>query len=441
MKTLCLSKKNITLNKRKNILLVVTLIFLTNMALAQEPCEPFIQILENESDLIVKEGRVGTIVLERDRLCPGQEIYVQLEFLDGTAIRGVNYQAERFEYAVFKNTFTTAVRFEILNNEEWDEGFEFYVRLRYSEVGTVKDQTITIRTENANPLVKLDLPRSLKEPREGSKTVPLRVFLNQPAEFAFEGKLRIVPVSATYMKDYVGPSPDQLLTFFLLEGDNEFIFPEDKLIKILADDEKENPEDIMFIIESIDGTKPDKYVYDFTILDFQDNDFYRIKFNSNISLGEPPVTIEINYSIEIEARPDNESGQLENSNITSPRYKYIIKSPEGEIPQPKTEPGNVVILNIANNDNSLESLLLKFDPSPQEILPYVPMPQYLFMSTFGLLHQSQMQSSGNAPTFLFQNFSKVNQNSWKKEFNRTVAQDDGSIKENTTIEVQIIESD
>ncbi len=130
--------------------------------------------------------------------------------------------------------------------------------------------------------------------------------------------------------------------------------------------------------------------------------------------------------------------KLDSCNKATPSYTHkIIGYP---VP-PKTRPGLLSVSAIIKDDN-LDRFRLEFVESPIEIYPYSPQPLYLFMSSFGKLHEDEFititqPGSSAYPAFDFKLMKKKSDKKWQAIYKRSLREGGSeALREVTTLTLE-----
>lgn len=398
------------------------IIFILTLAQVQaQTCQPVIDIT-NSTITTVREGhdqktKLVDVAVEMDRYCPGEAVGMTLLVLSESAVVGEHLQiAEVNTLVIPAGQISSSLSIGIIGDDEWNEDRTFSVKLINPTHGSVNLSQTGFVITNDDPKITMIIPAKVKEPRLGTKEVPMRVELSMPADRLVTGEIEIRGLSATQGDDF---SSSQSIGFELLPGETSFEFLPNSFA-VLSDDLKEKSERVTFFMNTVKGASAYPEQVNLFIEDPAPQ--YRATIESAVSgVADARVAMISTYKHTLELTETEENSGLFQSKASAPSYSHRLIG----IPMtPVTRPGLVAANAIIKNDQ-LERFRLEFVVSPVEIYPYSPQVLYMFMSSFAKLHEDEFititrPGSSSFPAFDFKSMKKTEEKTWEGLYKRSL---------------------
>jgi len=386
-----------------------------------ETCNPVIDITTGPLTSVT-EGHDGNVKLvdvtvEMDRYCPGETISMTLLVLSESAVVGEHIQIDEVNTLVIPaGQISAGLSIGIIGDDEWNEDRTFSVRVINPILGSVNLAEASFVITNDDPKIAMIVPATVKEPRTGTKPVPLRVELSMPADRVITGEIEIRGLSATQGEDFAS---SHSIGFELLPGETFFEFLPDTFV-VLSDDLKESSERVTFFMNTV--TNASAYPEQVNLFIEDPSATYKATIESVVSgVAEARVAMISTYKHTLELMESEETPGLFLSAPSKPSYTHRLVG----VPfTPTTRPGLVAVSAIVNDDQ-LTRFRMEFVESPVEIYPYSPQPLYLFMSSFGKLHEDEFitltrPGSSAYPAFDFKQMKKTGEKTWEALYQRSL---------------------
>jgi hypothetical protein len=417
------------------------IIFILTLTQVQaQTCQPVIDIA-NSTITTVKEGhdqktKLVDVTVEMDRYCPGEAVSMTLLVLSESAVVGEHLQiAEVNTLVIPAGQISSSLSIGIIGDDDWNEDRTFSVKVINPTHGSVNLAQTSFVITNDDPKITMIIPEKVKEPRLGSKEVPLRLVLSMPADRLVTGEIEIRGLSATQGDDF---SSSHSIGFELLPGETTFEFLPNSFA-VLSDDLKEKSEHVTFFMNTVKGASAYPEQVNLFIEDPAPQ--YRATIESVVSgVADARVAMISTYKHTLELTESAENSGLFQSETSAPSYSHRLV---GVPMTPVTRPGLVAANAIIKND-LLERFRFEFVVSPVEIYPYSPQVLYMFMSSFGKLHEDEFISitrpgSSSFPAFDFKAMKKTGEKTWEGLYKRSL-RDGGSeaLREVTKLKLEEI---
>lgn len=421
------------------LLVFLSFFFFINLVHALT-CVPVLS-LKNPALSSAKEGHDKKIsfldvTVEMDRYCPGENVSLTLLVLSSSAVVGEHLQAEETNTVVISSgQIASVVSIGIIGDNDWNEDRQFSVRIINPSHGSVSLAQSDFLITNDDPKIFMNFPGSVKEPKQGAKSVPLKLQLSTPAERVISGEIEVRGMSATKDEDFI---TSHTIGFEFLPGESEFEFLPDTL-KVLSDDIKEKSEQITFYMNKAIGGSPYPEQVSLSIKDPTPD--YRLTIQSIIKgISDAQIAMISNYQHSVLLTESEAATGEYISEASAPKYSHQVT---GFPSAPATQPG-LLSANVILQDNVLSRLRLEFIESPTEIYPYSPQPLYMFMSSFSKLHEDEFITITNPgesdyPAFDIKQMKKVSDNKWQANYKRSLSEDGAeALQESTTLTLEEI---
>lgn len=415
--------------------------FVLTLSQAQaQNCQPVIDI-SNAAVSSVKEGhdrnvKLVDVAVEMDRYCPGETVSMTLLVLSESAVVGEHLQiAEINTLVIPAGQISAGISIGIIGDNEWNEDRTFSVRVINPSHGYVNLAQARFVITNDDPKITMIIPSKVKEPRLGIKQIPLRVELSMPADRIIRGEIEIRGLSATQGDDFAS---SHSIGFELLPGDTYFDFLPNTFV-VFSDDLKENSERVTFFMNTV--TNASAYPQQSNLFIEDPSAQYRAIIESVItgmSGGQIAMISTYKHSLEL-TESDTTSGLFE-SEFSAPSYTHRLV---GVPITPVTRPGLLAISSVINGEK-LERFRLEFVEAPVEIYPYSPQPLYMFMSSFGKLHEDEFititrPGTSPYPAFDLEQMKKTGEDKWEGRYQRNLREGGTEVlREVTTLKLQAI---
>lgn len=415
--------------------------FILSLTQAQaQNCQPVIDIT-NAAVTSVKEGhdrniQLVDVAVEMDRYCPGEAVSMTLLVLSESAVVGEHLQiAEINTLVIPAGQISAGLSIGIIGDDEWNEDRTFSVRIINPSHGNVNLAQSSFVITNDDPKITMIIPSSVKEPRLGMKEVPLRVELSIPADRIVRGEIEIRGLSATQGDDFTS---SHSIGFELLPGELSFEFLPSTFV-VLSDDLKEKSERVTFFMNTV--TNGSAYPEQTNLFIEDPAAQYRASIESVVSgLDGTRVAMISTYKHNLELTESDETEGLFLSEASAPHYSHRLP---GAPITPVTRAGLLQASSVINGE-TLERFRLEFVESPVEIYPYSPQPLYMFMSSFGKLHEDEFititrPGTSPYPAFDFTQMKKTGEKKWEARYQRSLSEGGSEIlREVTTLKLEEI---
>ena len=395
--------------------MLALLSFLFSFTTLAQVCEPVIT-LKPESAIVLKEGHrqeqaVSGVYLEMDRYCPGESVSVTVLLRSGSALIGEHVRAEEINQVVIPaGQIVGFLSFAVVGDNEWNEDRTFSVQAINPSHGTVSISTIDFSIKNDDPQISIVVNEQVTEPRLASKSVSLSVRLSMPAEQRITGEVEFREQDATRGVDFEAPYSH---SFEILPGETEYTFLPNTLV-VYADDEKEKTESLRLFLNAITNATPSN---ESALILIKDPKNFRVSFTSQIQgISENRVAMTSSYAVSGETTIEATDGALVSLDLV-PSYAHTVSG----LPGPVRVSAGKVRLSVKFTDERLVRLRLEFVESPFEIYPYMTQRLFMFMSSFGKLHEDEfitIQSPGTSPypAFDLKKIQATAAGEWKAQY-------------------------
>lgn len=415
--------------------------FLLTLSHAQaQSCQPVID-LTNTAVATVKEGhdrniQLVDVAVEMDRYCPGETVSMTLLVLSESAVVGEHLQiAEINTLMISAGQISSGLSIGIIGDDEWNEDRTFSVRVINPSHGTVNLAQAGFVITNDDPKITMIIPSSVKEPRIGMKEVPLRVELSMPADRIVRGEIEIRGLNATQGDDFAS---SHSIGFELLPGDTSFDFLPNTFA-VLSDDLKEKSERVTFFMNTV--TNASAYPEQTNLFIEDPAAQYRAIIESVITgVDSGRIAMISTYKHSLELTESDTTAGLFESPASAPHYTHRLV---GAPITPVTRAGLLQASSVINGE-TLERFRLEFVEAPVEIYPYSPQPLYMFMSSFGKLHEDEFititrPGTSPYPAFDFSQMKKTGEKKWEARYQRSLSEGGSDVlREVTTLKLEEI---
>lgn len=418
---------------------VIFALMLTFAAFASN-CSPTIS-MRSESGIILKEGHdskqtLSGVYLEMDQYCPGETVTATILIKSRTAIIGEHIIGHEINTVKIQpGQIAAYFNFTIVGDNNWNEDREFSIIAINPSHGHILNSTIDFSIKNDDPKISISIAPKVTEPRKNTKSVTLKVKLSMPAEQRITGEVEFSEQSAHRGIDFEAPFTHG---FEILPGESEFEFLPNTLV-IYSDTEKEKNETLRLFLNGVKNATPSSESELLVIADPQN---YKVTIHSTIkAIAEARVAMISDYSVSGELNFENENGLLTTSDLT-PTYKHVIKGMPGTI---GIHPG-LIRLSAKIENESLSKFRMEFIDAPYEIYPYMNHKMYLFMSSFGKLHEDEFitikpptNNPSQYPAFDLTRLNSSGDGGWSASYKRNLSEGGvEALREDTTITVEEI---
>lgn len=422
---------------------ILTLTLTLSLAQAQaqaQNCQPVIDIT-NAAITTVKEGhdrkiQLVDVAVEMDRYCPGETVKMTLLVLSESAVVGEHLQiAEINTLIIPAGQISAGLSIGIIGDDDWNEDRTFSVRIINPSHGHVNLAQASFVITNDDPKITMIVPSTVKEPRLGKKDIPLRVELSMPADRIIRGEIEIRGLSAAQGDDFASAHS---IGFELLPGDTSFDFLPNTFL-VFSDDLKEKSERVTFFMNTV--TNASAYPQQVNLYIEDPAAQYRAYIESVITgVDGGQVAMISTYKHTIELSESEVTPGLFESEVSAPSYTHrLIGAPIA----PVSRAGLLSVSSVING-GTLERFRLEFVESPLEIYPYSPNPLYMFMSSFGKLHEDEFitltsPGASSYPAFDIKQMKKTGDNKWEARYQRSLSEAGSeALREITTLKLEEI---
>lgn len=394
-------------------------------------CEPVIT-LRPQTSIVLKEGHnqeqlTSGVYVEMDRYCPGENVSVTILLRSGTAIIGEHVSGEEItQVSIESGQIVSYSNFAIIGDNDWNKDRVFSVQAINSTHGTIDISTVDFSIKNDDPQISIVVGERVTEPRKGAKPVSLSVQLSMPAEQRITGEIEFREQSATRGFDFEAPYTH---SFEILPGESEFSFLPNTLT-IYADDEKEKVESLRLFLNGVRNATPSN---ESALVLINDPKTYHVTFTSEIkAIAEQRVAMTSNYTFTGDIMIEGADGDLQTNDLV-PRYSHKVVGIPGAV---VVSPGKVRVSAKFINDD-LDRFRVEVVESPFEIYPYMSQRLFLYMSSFGKLHEDEFVSiqapgSSQYPAFDFKKIKPLAEGEWKGSYVKRLSEGGAEILQEVT---------
>lgn len=417
------------------MLLVLTLFF--SFLTYAQVCEPVIT-LKPQSTIVLKEGHrqeqaVGGVYVEMDRYCLGENVSVTVLLRSGSAVVGEHVSgAEINQVTIPSGQIVSYLNFAVIGDNDWNEDRIFSAQAINPSHGTIDVSTIDFTIKNDDPQISIVVANKVTEPRKGTQAIPLSVQLSMPAEQRITGEIEFREQTASREIDFEAPYTH---SFEILPGETEFSFLPNTLI-VYADEEKEKEETLRLFLNNVKNATP---ANESALILIKDPKSYEVTFTSEIkAIAEARVAMTSSYSVYGDLTFEAADGVLHSEDLV-PTYVHSVVGLPGPV---RISPGKIRI-SARFNEDELVRLRLEFLDSPFEIYPYMSQRLFMYMSSFGKLHEEEfisIQAPGSSPypAFDLKKIIKTSEDQWKASYINRLTEDGAeALQERTEVFIKI----
>lgn len=395
------------------MLFIFTLLF--SFSAHAQVCEPVLT-LKPQSAIELKEGHrqeqaVSGVYVEMDRYCPGETVSVTVLLRSGSAIVGEHVSGQEVNQVVIPaGQIVSYLNFAVIGDNDWNEDRGFSAQAINPSHGTVDISMVDFSIKNDDPQISIVVANKFTEPRKGAQTVALKVQLSMPAEQRITGEIEFSEQTATRGVDFEAPFNH---SFEILPGESEFSFLP-KTLTVYSDDEKEKEETLRLFLNGVQNATPSNGS---ALVLIQDPKNYQVNFTSLVQgVSEGRVAMTSNYSVSGTLDVEGADGVLQTQDLV-PNYAHSVQGLPGPV---RVTPGKIRISAKFAEDQLLR-LRLEFVDSPFEVYPYMTQRLFMYMSSFGKLHEDEfitITNPGNSsyPAFDLKQVKVSADGEWKGSY-------------------------
>lgn len=409
--------------KDTSMLFIFTLLF--SITTYAQTCEPVLT-LKPQAGIALKEGHrqeqaLSGVVVEMDRYCPGENVSVTVLLRSGSAIVGEHVSGEEINQVVIPaGQIVSYLSFGVIGDNAWNEDRTFSAQAINPSHGTVGVSTVDFTITNDDPKITIVVASKVTEPRQGSTELSLSVQLSMPAEQRITGEIEFREQDATRGVDFEAPFTH---SFEILPGESEFTFLPNTLV-VYSDDEKEKVESLRLFLNGVQNATPSN---DSALILISDPKTYQVSFTSVVQgIAERRVAMTSSYSVSGDISIEAADGVLQSEDLV-PSYAHSVAGIPGPV---RVTPGKIRI-SVKIVDEELVRFRLEFIESPFEMYPYMTQRLFMYMSSFGKLHEDEfitIQSPGNSPypAFDLKQLKSSGEGEWSATYTNRVS--DGGVE-------------